>query len=422
VPGLTALAIVMLCFCASQGNAQDSVSRATLELFKGAEKNDIEMVKRAIHAGADIMARNPLGQRAHDVAVDLNNIAVAHYILSMRPKAKVPPVRRAVTGTPGPASPVPVNPVAVAKPLPAPLMPLKSKMPKRTGPIVSPISKSQSLEISKKAAAVQPRAVVPKAVQKVKAAPARSKPLVKKVAPVQRPAKPVVKTVAKPVTVPSPKPAAKKTAKPAKKVVRNVPAVLPVDNKPVAMSDTSKMSGEFNFFGNHISYKASANLRCLNKPDGIRVCLQPLKWPKHLTKWFDIDTVFYDGVQSLVMFQEMQLRQIHVLFKQDGFEAISRHLSDQLEKAGQTGALKRSEFKEFYLGKFHRYLIWQGLKGSWPDSLEIRELDSLRWSALPDEQHGVVRIFRHGADPIFKHVSAADFMLGFLATDKKVKK
>ena len=160
-------------------------------------------------------------------------------------------------------------------------------------------------------------------------------------------------------------------------------------------------------------------MRCLDKPGGIRVCLQSLKWPKQLATWFNVDTVYYDGAQSLVMYEGGQLKQIHVLFKRAGYVPIVNYLGNQLSGAGQSGSLKKSETVQVYLTRENRIATWSGLKGSWPDSLEVRELDSLRWSDLPDEQHGVIRVMKKGADPIFKHVSSADFMLGFISLRSK---
>ena len=325
--------------------AQSQAPKATLELFQGAEANDLERVKRAIHAGGDVLARNTAGQRASDIAADLDHMAVAHYILSMRPRVKVQPAAAVPRQQRTPIKPArPVKPVAVVKPI----------------AMVKPVVAVKPVIMAK---------------------------------PIEKP-RPVAKT--KPVAVPQP-------------VLVKTVLAKPAPAAPVA----------FNFFGNRIALNGKGQTRCIEKPGDIRVCLQPLNWPAELKTWFDVDTVYYDGLKSIVMFEKGQLKQIHVLFRRDGFKAVSAFLKGQLNWAGQASVLEHSTDTQAYLGKDHRIIMWTGLKGSWPDSLEVRELDSLRWSALPDEKHGVVRVFRKGEAPLFKHVSSADFMLGFLTAPAK---
>jgi len=345
------LLMFLICLAPQRASAEDSISRATQELFTGAETNNLEQVKRAIHSGADVRARNPLGQRAHDVAVDLNYMDVAHYILSMRPAAKkrpaVPPV----------ATAAPVMPVAIARPkAPAPSQRTRTPPPSSRA-IVAAISNSQSKGISRQASPPKPEPKPVKASVPARASPARRK------------------------------------------------------------STTA-----FNFFGTRLILPADLNKRCLKKPDDVRICLHDLNWPKELGKWFNVDTVFYDGPRSLVLYQGNQLKQIHVLFRRSGFEEVDSFLTRELTDAGQTGALKRRESSQVYLGHKHRIVTWRGLKGSWPDTLEIRELDDQRWSTLPDEQHGVIRVYKDGADPVFKHVSSADFMLQSILSHSKTGK
>ena len=362
---------ISLSFAPANLLAQDSLSRATLELFSGAEENDLEKVKRAIYAGGDVMARNASGQRTHDVAVDLNHMDIAHYILSMRPKTTkryVAPVVSTPAVRPAKPNPLPppVKPIATSHSATVPVKKVARK-PDPAAPVVVPISKSGSAEISRKTASLQPT----------------STPRI--------------------------------TSKPV-----NVAAKQPKPVKPVKTA--AAPSRPFNFFGNHIPQRENGKLPCIDKADNVKVCLMDLNWPPALKNWFDVDTVYYDGSKALVMYQNNELKQIHVLFRREGFEPIRKFLSGLLDRAGQSSSLERTESSETWLGKSTGTVAWQGLKGSWPDSLEIRELDSLRWSAMPDENHGVVRVFRQGDDPVFKHVSSADFMLGFLSTAKKGKK
>jgi hypothetical protein len=396
--------------------AQDSLTKATQDLFKGAETNNLELVKRAIHRGANILARNSLGQRAHDVAVDLNYIDIAHYILSMRPRQPTP--RPAVVVT----VPPPVLPATPIQPAPVAAKPVVRQKPVENKPVVAAISASKSREISEHIQTSQPKPLKPITLksQLLKPVTRKSQQITKAPTPVKPVAvavvAPVAAPVAAPVVVARPSPAIKpaNTVKTPKIAVVSPASVVPGTTNP-------KASGVFNFFGNRIGWPVTEGTRCLTKPGDIQVCLQPLKWPADLKKWFDVDTVYYDGPKSLVMYQGGQLRQLHVLFERAGYGDINNFLNRQLAGAGQASLLKRHENTQDYLGSSHRIATWRGLKGSWPDSMEIRELDSLRWSSLPDEQHGMIRVFRAGEDPVFKHVSSADFMLGFLTSGAKKK-
>ena len=231
--------------------AQDSVSRATIELFRGADKNDMEMVKRAIYAGADVRARNSLGQRAHDVAVDLNHMEVAHYILSMRPKARKQPIQQRTVQTT-----LPTASQIAAKKLPPPVKPLAVKKPKSVAPkpvITKPTS--SAVAIRKPAPKVAPIAIakqMPKPAPKIAlVSPARE---VKKTAPVSI-VKPVQSRQLKPVAKKVPReaaaiPAVKRKPEPMVSVALASPA--PEAGKPASAAPTinATQPGEFNFFGN----------------------------------------------------------------------------------------------------------------------------------------------------------------------------
>lgn len=60
------------------------VSAPTQTLFKAVEVNDMNAVKSAISAGADLGAKNAAGKTAADVAVDKGHFIIAHYLLSER--------------------------------------------------------------------------------------------------------------------------------------------------------------------------------------------------------------------------------------------------------------------------------------------------------------------------------------------------
>lgn len=68
------------------------LSKATLDLFKAVELNDMTAVKSNIEAGADLFAENDDGMTAADLAVDKGHFIVAHYLLSRRLLSQTPPI------------------------------------------------------------------------------------------------------------------------------------------------------------------------------------------------------------------------------------------------------------------------------------------------------------------------------------------
>ena len=69
----------------------------------------------------------------------------------------------------------------------------------------------------------------------------------------------------------------------------------------------------------------------------------------------------------------------------------------------------------------NKIVQWAGpaTQGGGDPTLEVREVDDLRWSAPPDARHGVVRLFLKGAAPVFKHVSWSDFLLARIRERKE---
>lgn len=57
---------------------------STDKLFQAVEVNDMNAVKAAIGAGANLSEKNRAGKTAADVAVDKGHFIIAHYLLSER--------------------------------------------------------------------------------------------------------------------------------------------------------------------------------------------------------------------------------------------------------------------------------------------------------------------------------------------------
>ena len=85
--GLLAAAVMLACLMA--GNAAGAAQKrerspATESLFLAITANDLGAVKTSLLAGADVEAENDSGRTPVDVAVDLGNFPIAHYLLAWR--------------------------------------------------------------------------------------------------------------------------------------------------------------------------------------------------------------------------------------------------------------------------------------------------------------------------------------------------
>jgi hypothetical protein len=124
----------LIALTSAPGNAQQSqreLKAATAQLFDAVRRKDLGAAQAAIAAGANIESKNSFGLRPVDLAIDLGNFDIAHYLLSVSNlwiqentpnrlnPAAAPPAPPPVTAAPQPAVhpiPVPTNP----SPLPPP--------------------------------------------------------------------------------------------------------------------------------------------------------------------------------------------------------------------------------------------------------------------------------------------------------------
>jgi len=103
--------------------------------------------------------------------------------------------------------------------------------------------------------------------------------------------------------------------------------------------------------------------------------------------------------------------QYHALFPAESFIRISKYLSEQYGEASE-----HPRIWTYILGapkRLNRTLRWRApsANGDNYDILEIRSINDLRWSGLPQLEYGVVRLYREGAKPIFESVSISDLMM-----------
>lgn len=140
-------------------------------------------------------------------------------------------------------------------------------------------------------------------------------------------------------------------------------------------------------------------------------CIEPVDWPDDIGDAFQVHTTLYRGRKAIVRYEGGVTTQIHALFPNGNFRAIVRHFTERFgeptEKIDNWAVLAGEPNRR------NRTVRWWGaaFEGSGAGILEVREIDDLRWSSPPDTRHGVVWLYREGADPVFRYVSWSDFLL-----------
>jgi hypothetical protein len=159
---------------------------------------------------------------------------------------------------------------------------------------------------------------------------------------------------------------------------------------------------------------ASGNI-CIKKGSHHLIfCVEAVDWPEEIAAAFRVHTKLFKGNQALVEYNKGKARQFHTLFLAQYFDPIAAYFTKRLG-----GAAK--EFDNWAVipaepNRRNRTLRWRGPGSS---ILEIRQIDDLRWSALPDIKHGAVRIYLDDPAPVFRHVSWSDFTLSRMSRTRQ---
>ncbi len=129
VPKLMIFVLVMLAAldpASAQPRAQPRQAPATPTeaLFDAINLGDLDEVRAAVAAGADIGARNVLGLTPLDLALDLGQTEIAFFLMSLgRAPTRAPPPEPRAQRPAGPLPPTPARGRAPPAPGPAPVAP-----------------------------------------------------------------------------------------------------------------------------------------------------------------------------------------------------------------------------------------------------------------------------------------------------------
>lgn len=147
------------------------------------------------------------------------------------------------------------------------------------------------------------------------------------------------------------------------------------------------------------------NVNCIRKSRLKSVfCIENLGWPN------DIASALVRNGRAIVHYDEGGSSQYHVSFPAHLYQKLTHYLTMKFGTPTET-----PDIWTVMLGEPKRYnktLRWRRTaeKGDF-EMIEVREIDDLRWSSPPDIKNGVVRLYREGADPVFKSLTTSDLLL-----------
>ncbi len=139
-------------------------------------------------------------------------------------------------------------------------------------------------------------------------------------------------------------------------------------------------------------------------------CLKSLNWPAHIASSFAADTAFLLPGEGVVRYENGTASRVYAVFKAQDFAEVVKFMQQRFgpPQEREIGWMHMLEAPKLPNTTFR----WQAFSADRRDAivLEVRNYDDLRRS-FADMEHGMVRLYRVGSRPIFKHISTMDLML-----------
>jgi len=139
-------------------------------------------------------------------------------------------------------------------------------------------------------------------------------------------------------------------------------------------------------------------------------CLKELNWPAEIASSFATDTAFVLPGEGVVRYENGVASRIYAVFKASDFADVVKFMQHRFgpPQEREIGWMHMLEAPKLPNTTFR----WQAFNADRTDAivLEVRNFDDLRRS-FADMDHGMVRLYRNGSRPIFKHISTMDLML-----------
>jgi hypothetical protein len=139
-------------------------------------------------------------------------------------------------------------------------------------------------------------------------------------------------------------------------------------------------------------------------------CLKNLDWPAEITSSFSTDTAFAMPGEGVVRYENGKASRIYAVFNAADFAQVIKYMQHKF------GPPQEREIVWMHMLEAPKLpnttFRWQAFNADRTEVivLEVRNYDDLRRS-FADMDHGMVRLYRNGSRPIFKHISTMDLML-----------
>lgn len=169
--------------------------------------------------------------------------------------------------------------------------------------------------------------------------------------------------------------------------------------------------GNKNTIGAPYDAAAYRGVPCIERAmHGSVFCLKNLDWPAEITSSFSTDTAFVMPGEGVVRYENGAASRIYAVFNATDFAQVIKYMQHKF------GPPQEREIVWMHMLEAPKLpnttFRWQAFNADRTEVivLEVRNYDDLRRS-FADMDHGMVRLYRNGSRPIFKHISTMDLML-----------
>ncbi len=157
--------------------------------------------------------------------------------------------------------------------------------------------------------------------------------------------------------------------------------------------------------------RAEPGKSCIEKNrDQVAFCIDSVDWPDSIRKYFEINSVLYNGAKAIARYDGNAATNFHALFPSTAFAEIVSYYTQRY--GDPTFNLNRSIAPLAQPRRKNPTVIWRSADPLTKQftSLEIRKYDDSR-GGFPDTRRGAVMLYRQWSLPIFPHLSTIELMI-----------
>ena len=150
---------------------------------------------------------------------------------------------------------------------------------------------------------------------------------------------------------------------------------------------------------------------CVERPLHASVfCLTQFEWPAEIAASFTEDTAFTLPGEGVVRYENGRISRVYTIFKAPRFADVVKFMQHRFGPPSEREIVWMPVMEAPRLP--NTTFRWSAITADRRDKiiLEVRNYDDQRRS-FADLDHGLVRLYRDGSRPIFKHLSTMDLML-----------